>query len=118
MKKVVLIFVFAVLSFGCHKDDAEETIDCLFASVDFDVNHAIDSNNTSIVEFTITYTGVHALDNAKIWDFGDGTIQTLNGNTVSHTYLSSGSYTVKVKPTIRNGDAYCTPELTENVTIN
>ena len=117
MKKILAFFAL-ILLFNCSSDDSKDTIDCLFAASDFSVDHSIDSSNSLLVHFTISYDGENTLDDSKIWNFGDGTTQTLTGNQVSHEYSAAGSYSVTVKPTIRNGDAYCSPTLTENVTVN
>jgi PKD repeat protein len=110
-------FILIVL-LSCNSDDAENTINCLFAGADFDVNHSIDPDNSLMVNFTVDYDGEFNLDNSVDWDFGDGTTQTLSGTQASHEYSSPGNYSVKVKPTIRDGGAFCTPELTENVSVN
>ena len=112
------VVLFAVsLNYSCKKD-AENIIDCLFEPANFTFDHTIDTQDPKKVSFTITYSGEHTLDNSNPWDFGDGTTQTISGTTTTHTYSSAGTYIVKVQATTRNGDAYCTVELSETVTIN
>ena len=117
MKKLVLI-VCALLLINCSNDDAENVIDCLFVGADFHVNHTVDGSNEKLVMFTVTYDGEHTLDSSIKWDFGDGTVETLPGTTVTHEYSAAGNYTVKIRPNAREGSAFCTPELTENVVVN
>ena len=113
---LVLPLAAMFLFFSCKKD-AEEVIDCLFEAGHFDFTHEVDGQDTKTVHFKIEYAGDKNLDNSIKWDFGDGQVQTLNGTTQDHTYDASGSYTVKAEVTLRNGDAYCTTQITEKVNI-
>lgn len=117
MKYPICILVFTLVGFSSCKKEAEEVIDCLFVSADFDVTHTVEES-TKTATFTVDYDGEHTLRNSIEYDFGDGSTQTISGTTATHVYSSAGSYTVKVKPTVEHAGSYCTPELTENVTIN
>ncbi len=54
--------------------------------------HAAFSMNANQNNVTITNTSLNA--DAYYWDFGDG--QTYSGNTTSHTYATTGTFTVKL----------------------
>ncbi len=58
------------------------------------------------------------MDAAIEWDFGDGNTRSINGTTAEHTYFAPGTYEVKIKPTVRNGGAFCSPTKSETVVIN
>ncbi len=65
---------------------------------------------------TITFLNLSNHDTAWLWDFGDGTTSTLENPT--HTYTSTGSYTVQLKA---YGYSSCTPGIdstTLTVTVN
>ncbi len=119
--KLLSIVLLSVCTgiFSCSDDDPDNVIDCLFEGAYFKINHTADSNNVKTITFTVTYDGEETLDNNIKWDFGDGSAeQTISGTTATHTYTNSGDYTVKIKPTVRNGDAYCTVEKELNITVN
>ncbi len=119
LRFVFLAFVLftVTLNYSCKKE-VENTIDCIFQPAYFTLKHTVDAQDTKKVNFEITYTGEHALDNSVAWNFGDGTTKTVNGTTAEHTYSASGTYSAKANVTVRNGDSYCTIELDESVTIN
>ena len=54
--------------------------------------HAAFSMNANQNNIAITNASLNA--DAYYWDFGDG--QTYSGNTTSHTYLTTGTFTVKL----------------------
>ncbi|TNJ46133.1 PKD domain-containing protein [Tamlana fucoidanivorans] len=116
--KLVLLMLTVFLIESCSKDDAKNTIDCLFSGLNFDVSHEVDATNSKLVMFTVTYSGDYAMGNNITWDFGDGAVEVITGNTATHEYATTGEYTVKVKPREENGEAYCIPEKKEKVTIN
>ncbi len=101
------------LTLSCSGDDAENIINCLgessFISIEIE-----NDNGDRTVGFSIDYTGDLTLRSVE-WDFGDG--NTSSGTSVSHTYSAAGSFSVKAKVELRDGDAFCKPEKTRNVTV-
>lgn len=68
------------------------------------------------VTFTNASTATDGVLDQWTWDFGDGPPQTFNnGNPVSHTYATAGTYNVKL--TVRT-DKGCFHEVTKVVTIS
>lgn len=115
---LIAILLFGIaLTYSCKKE-TEEVVECLTEELLFTFDYTVDAQDSKTVTFTITYAGEHTLDNSIKWDFGDGTVKTLNGTTAQHTYNAAGSYHVKPEVTIRNGDAYCTYEFEKTVEIN
>ncbi|AUS05445.1 PKD domain-containing protein [Pseudotamlana carrageenivorans] len=120
MKKVYHVLFILGLFMGfnsCGSDDAENAIDCLFEPVNFNVNHVISPKNSKEVSFILLYTGEHNLDEEVTWNFGDGTTLKISGTRATHTYSDAGSYKVVVKPTVRNGDAFCSPSVDRNINV-
>lgn len=101
------------LTFSCSGKDAENIINCLgessFVSIEIE-----NDNGDRTVNFSIDYTGDFTVRSVQ-WDFGDG--NSGNGTSVSHTYTAAGSYAVKAIVELRDGDAFCKPEKTRNVTV-
>lgn len=115
MKKITLL-IFAVISVLTSCDKAEEGIvDCAGQSLFIDINHTVSAGRQ--VNFVVHYSGTsHTLDNTVKWDFGDGTpLQTVSGNSVSHTFSSAGHYTVKAKVSLNDGG--CSYEPHEPITL-
>jgi len=119
MKKALLLFfctVSVIVTVSCNDDDAESAADCLNEASFLNVNHSANSENPMIVDFWVAYSGVYSLDSSIKWDFADGTpVQSVNGTTVSHTFSSPGTYTVKAKISLNNGS--CSHEITETVNL-
>ncbi len=118
-KKLAKLCVFALLgffSFSCSSNDIEKGLDCLFESSRLKVKHTIDANNPKTVSFTLEYTGDYTVEKIE-WDFGDGSKETSINRSISHTYAEAGIYSVSVKPTVKNKNSTCTPEIKENVTV-
>ena len=104
------------ISFSCG-DELEKGIDCVAESTFVQLKHTADATNENKIDYKIEYSGTYTLTSVK-WTFGDGTTETINGNTVSHTYASAGTYTVKADVTIRKGGNRCTSSPTKSVTVN
>ncbi len=66
----------------------------------------------------VTVTNTSTVENVKEfrWDFGDGT-GAVSGETPSHTYAKSGSYTVKLQVITKTGVKF-TDSHTVSVTVN
>lgn len=118
MKKAIQLFI-AILFLGILSCDKEEKsiVSCLGENLLFTIDHEIADENPKQVNFTTAYFGTsHTFDDTVNWDFGDGTVQPINGKTASHLYTASGNYTVKANVSL-NGGA-CSYTLTEHVTVN
>ncbi len=102
-----------LLTFSCSGDDAENIINCLGESAFVRIEIEND-NGDRTVGFSIDYTGDLVVRSVE-WEFGDG--NSGNGTSVSHTYTAAGSFTVKAIVELRDGDAFCKPEKTRNVTV-
>ena len=105
-----LSFPFLTISFlalwlgmnGCELESIHASI-----AVDFDSN-----TDCYQVAFNTNSQGAYS------WDFGDGTTGTFSGTTTTHVYMASGTYKVVAKPTLRNGDAFCSVSKEKDITIN
>jgi PKD repeat protein len=119
MKKILLVVLvlISILS-ACSSSDSENIISCVFEGANFNLSSNVSAANSKEVNFTLTYTGDETLDNSIVWDFGDGTTGTFSGNSVSHTYSTTGTFRVVAKPTLRNGDAFCSITKDREITIN
>ncbi|MCI9844428.1 PKD domain-containing protein [Flavobacterium pectinovorum] len=117
-KVIVLFSVFvALISFSCG-DDLEKAVDCVGESILLQLNHTTDVTNAKKIDYEIEYTGEYTVSSVK-WTFGDGSaVQTVKGSTVSHTYATAGSYTVKADITIKKGSSSCSQSKTKTVTVN
>ncbi len=111
--RIFALLGMVFLTLSCSGDDAENIINCLgessFISIEIE-----NDNGDRTVGFSIDYTGDLTLRSVE-WDFGDG--NTSSGTSVSHTYSAAGSFSVKAKVELRDGDAFCKPEKTRNVTV-
>ncbi len=97
--------------------DLRDSIDCAAEFISVSLHHVTDMEDPKEVSFDLTYSGSYRVDDQITWDFGDGQSQTRTGLTATHTYASSGNYTVTATVTLRNDDASCTSELTELVRV-
>lgn len=102
---------------SCSKSDDEAIVDCLGDSILTELKHPVDAADSKKINFSIEYAGSdRTLSNVK-WTFGDG--QTATGLSVSHTYSTAGSYTVKAEVTTKKGSSSeCTHEKTKTITVN
>ena len=115
---IIAIILFAMsFTYTSCKKDQEEVIECLAEGFLVHISHTEDAQDGKIINFEITYSGEHDLDNSISWDFGDGHTGT-HGATTQHTYSADGTFLVKAEVTIRNSDAYCTYEKEETVNID
>ena len=115
--QILFAVIILFLNFSCSKDDISKGIDCFAESFFIKVKHTTDATNPKKVDFVIEYTGKYTLSSVK-WTFGDGSTQTVNGNTVSHIYSGAGTFTVKAGVTIKNGKETCTSSPTKSITVN
>ncbi|MDR2272900.1 MAG: PKD domain-containing protein [Sphingobacterium sp.] len=115
MKFIKTFCLLSLLTFfSCGKAE-KSIVDCFGESILVDVHHKAAADAASKIDFNVSYGGDHKMDTAIKWDFGDGTIQTLNGLTASHTYSKAGTYTVIAKVGLNNGG--CSFDIKETVTI-
>jgi PKD repeat protein len=117
--KITILFAIVTLflNFSCSKDDISKGIDCVGESLFMKLKHTADPTNTKKINYEIEYTGSYTLSSVK-WTFGDGTTETVNGTTVSHTYTTAGTFTVKAEVTIKKDKESCTSSPTKSVTVN
>jgi len=80
-------------------------------TVDFDISDTI-SCISNAFNFTNTSTISSPWNLSYVWDFGDG--DTSQSKDISHTYLSSGDYTVKL---IATSDSGCFDSLLRKITV-
>ncbi|MBZ4037408.1 PKD domain-containing protein [Flavobacterium sp. 17A] len=116
MKKIATILVLIVLAFtsnSCSKE-LESMVDCTGESVLVKIDHNVDPDNSKKVNYSFNYAGNGTIE-AIIWTFGDGA-PSVAGSEVSHTYATSGSYTVKVQAKIKKDGSIC--ELTPQRTLS
>ena len=124
MKKISLLLCLCVISFtSCKKDDdvVSDVIDCAFEwNSLFELKETVpDATTPLVVEVTISYIGTgHSLNPTVTWDFGDGKTET-SGETVTHTYETSGEYEVKahVEVTEAGKDSYCDKTISKKITV-
>lgn len=117
--RVAILFIgmMLFLNFSCSKDDVSKGIDCFAEDLFIKVKHTTDATNPKKVDFVIEYTGKHTLSSVK-WTFGDGTTQTVTGNTVSHIYSGAGTFQLRADITIKSDSGTCTTSPTRSVTVN
>lgn len=114
---ILFIGMMLFLNFSCSKDDISKGIDCVAESFFIKLKHTTDATNTKKVDFVIDYTGTYTLSSVK-WTFGDGSTETVSGNTISHIYSGAGTFTVKADVTIKNSKESCTSSPTKSITVN
>lgn len=102
MKKLFYSFftmlAVATLLYSCGEDDPAPPIVDMFAEVD--------ENNSYKVNFTTNAQNATSFT----WDFGDG--NSGSGSSVSHTYVQSGDYMVKVTALGEGGEAIASKSVT------
>jgi gliding motility-associated-like protein len=89
---------------NCQHTTAK-TITIIDDSPDFSASQVQICRNTTVTFTSFGYSRANVT--SMIWDFGDGTIIT-GDSVITHTYLVSGIYTVKLKITYSNN---CTEEV-------
>lgn len=117
-KKITILFaaVLTLLSLSCG-DDLDRAFDCTGENLLVSLGHAMDATNAKKIDYEIKYTGDYKVESVK-WTFGDGTTQTINGSTVSHTYSAAGTFSVKAEVTLKNGGSSCTSPHSKTITVN
>jgi len=116
MKKIATILTLIIIAFtsnSCSKE-LESMVDCTGESILVKIEHNADTLNSKKINYSFYYSGDGTIE-SLIWTFGDGA-PSLAGNEVSHTYVSSGSYTVKVQAKIKKNGSFC--EITPQRTIS
>lgn len=120
MKKIatVLIVITTFFMVSCGKDVEESVVDCLGESILISsIQHTADATNPKIINYSITYSGEGTINSIK-WTFGDGTTQTVNGLTVSHTYAAANGYNVQADVEVKVNKSTCTETKKKGVTVN
>lgn len=120
MKKLSILllalFFTTITISSCSDDDVKDVVDCFGQNLLTTIDHSSAAETPQQVNFTLNYFGELSLDNSLRWDFGDGTpLQTVNGNTTSHTYTAPGSYHVIAKVSLNNGG--CTYDITKTINV-
>jgi hypothetical protein len=118
MKKILLFIPLIALAItACSKDDGKSVVDCFGESLFVDVHHTASAENSRTINFNVTYSGSHTLNNSITWNFGDGTSQTATGTAISHTYAQHGNYTAKANVSINKDSESCSYSVNESVSI-
>ncbi|MEL1255646.1 PKD domain-containing protein [Flavobacterium sp. DGU38] len=117
-KKITVLFVvvLSVFSFSCG-DDLEKALDCTGENLLVQLESTADASNVKKIDYEIDYSGSYTVKSVK-WTFGDGSVQTVNGTTVSHTYTAAGTFLVKADVTLKSGGSSCTSTHSKSVTVN
>jgi len=110
------LFFFIAISFLQCKKTTESIVDCLGESFLVSVHATTDASNSKKILLEAKYIGSHTLSNVT-WEYGDGMSETLNTTTTTHTYVTSGVYTVKAKVKLNSNNNSCTIEPTKTITI-
>ncbi len=102
------------LMFACNgDDDGLQAIDCeqevLLLEIEED-----SAQGGMTVQFSIQYSGDLSVREVN-WDFGDGTKDS--GSSVSHLYITSGTYLVQAQVTLGQGESECLLAPTTSVNI-
>lgn len=119
MKKLFLstILSFFILGFStsCSEED-KDNFECAVESGKVDLYHDVDSSDPKTINLELRYVGSHTVLDI-VWDYGDGTTETVSGKETSHTYADAGNYKVTANFIIQeDSDNFCDIELEENVT--
>jgi hypothetical protein len=117
--KITILFAIVTLflNFSCSKDEISKGIDCVAESFFVKLKNETDATNPKKVDFVINYTGTYTLSSVK-WTFGDGSTETVAGNTVSHIYSGAGTFEIRADVNITNGKETCTSSHTRSITVN
>ncbi|MGJ1320443.1 PKD domain-containing protein [Sphingobacterium spiritivorum] len=115
MKNRKILFFFSLIVLSCSDKEEEAIVDCFGQSILIDVQHETVDTNPFQVNYNVSYAGHHTIDKSIRWDFGDGSVQTTDGKTSSHTYAKTGTYTVTAKVGLNNGG--CSFDVKETVII-
>lgn len=97
---------------SCSQEDtcsSETVIKGDYPTVGFNFGPA----NQGVAPFTVYFTNTGDKGQAILWDFGDGSTET--GETISHTYYTTGVFTVR--QTISNHSTGLSNFVTEKITI-
>ena len=115
-KILMLVLVFCMFN-SCSKN--EDIVDCFGDSGSTELKYYYNGINKTIITYSIEYSGNHRITSVK-WTFGDGTTETINSarGTVSHDYITDGTYEVKADVNISDGSSSCTVSHTKSVTVN
>ncbi|MDP4282827.1 MAG: PKD domain-containing protein [Bacteroidota bacterium] len=95
-----------VADFGACKDSTSKLIQ---VNANPEVNFSAPVTASCQAPFTVNFTNSSSGGASYLWNFGDGSISTIQN--ASHTYLSEGSYTVKLIVTNASG---CKDSLVKN----
>lgn len=115
-KIILLVAVLGLTFSSCHKDDGEGIVDCFGDSILLIIHHSEDPSNTHIVNFTMHYSGSNTITGID-WNFGDGQTAHSTGTTISHTFASPGTFTVKGNTTLNKTSGNCTVNVPKEITV-
>ncbi|MDM9632627.1 PKD domain-containing protein [Robiginitalea aurantiaca] len=105
------LFVFLVSCSG--DDDTPQEINCEQEAARVQIEDDNDLGGMT-VQFEVQYSGDLPIASVN-WDFGDGTKGS--GNSVSHLYVNSGTYSVQALVVLNLGGAECIADPETTVTI-
>ncbi|TDW46047.1 PKD domain-containing protein [Flavobacterium sp. 270] len=120
MKKfsTILVMVTVIfISICCSKDEAKNEIDCVGEAILISLKHSVDAGNSKKINYSIEYGGTNTITAVK-WTFGDGTSETVNGLTTSHTYSTTGTFETKADVMINKSGSSCTVSPKKSITVN
>ncbi len=96
LKYFILLAMTVVLMPACveHEVEAEQLPQeaVTFTYVILDGNYTLDY----YIDSDINFINTSVTQGEATWDFGDGTVVTTDADTIVHTYLTAGTYKVKL----------------------
>lgn len=118
--KILLLFGIAITLLSCRRTAekvVEGSVNCLNENLLTSITSEVSGADPKTVKFVATYSGKNTLASVE-WDFGDGHKTTTTSNhTVSHTYETAGTYTMKASVKVTYDGKECTSYPTRSVTI-
>lgn len=115
-RKTLLIALLSTTLLGCKKV-VESAVNCIGESLLVSVHHSAATDNSKKINFTVNYSGSFTVSAIKI-EYGDGSSETISGNTSSHTYQAAGTYKAKISVTLKKNKSTCESYPERNITVN